>query len=167
MKVVVRAETVDDLALVREVNVEAFESKTEADLVDRLRGVARPVVSLVATVDGAIAGHILFSPVTLANHEDLNLMGLGPMAVLPKHQRRGIGSALVREGLGRCVQLGRSACVVLGHRDFYPRFGFVPASRFGISCKWDVPDEVFMALELTRGVLRGRSGMIRYHEAFG
>jgi putative acetyltransferase len=93
-------------------------------------------------------------------------MGLAPMAVLPARQRQGIGSALVRDGLGRCRELGYEAVVVLGHPGYYPRFGFVPASRFGIGCEYDVPAEVFMALELVPGALRGKPGTIRYHPAF-
>src|SRR5437762_2911415 len=80
-------------------------------------------------------------------------MGLAPMAVLPREQRRGIGSALVRAGLDRCKQSGFSAAVVLGHPAYYPRFGFTPASRFAIKSEYDVPDEAFMALEFEPGIL--------------
>jgi putative acetyltransferase len=164
----IRSETPLDVEAIHAVNAAAFGTRAEADLVDALRDRADPIVSFVADEDGSIVGHILFSPVTLSNHADLRIMGLAPMAVLPSHQRRGIGSSLVRAGLERCcTQLGCAAVVVLGHRDFYPRFGFVPASRFGISCTYDVPDDVFMALELTADALRGRSGTIGYHTAFG
>jgi putative acetyltransferase len=103
----------------------------------------------------------------LSEHDNLNIMGLGPMAVAPDHQRKGIGSALVREGLKRCKQLGCQAVVVLGHAEYYPRFGFVPAARYGIRSGYDVPDDVFMIAELVVGALRGASGVIRYDEAFG
>jgi len=89
------------------------------------------------------------------------------MAVLPTHQRRGIGSALVRQGLERCRRMGCSAVVVLGHPEYYPRFGFVPASRYGISSEYDVPDEVFMAIEIEPGALQGLSGRAAYDDAFG
>ena len=162
----IRPEGAADIAAVRAVNRAAFETSAEADLVDALRDQAAAVVSLVAEDAGSVVGHILFSPVTLSGHAELKIMGLAPMAVLPAEQRRGIGSALVRAGLDRCQALGCGAVVVLGHPGYYPRFGFMPASRFGIGCEYDVPDEVFMALELEPGILRGQSGTIRYHAAF-
>jgi putative acetyltransferase len=163
----IRSEQAEDIAAIHAVNRAAFDTRTEADLVDALRAQAAPIVSLVAEDANAIVGHIFFSPVTLSSHPDLILMGLAPMAVLPAQQRRGIGSALVRAGLGRCSALGCAAVVVLGHRAYYPRFGFAPASRFGIACEYDVPDDVFMALELEPGSLRGKPGTIRYHPVFG
>jgi len=164
--VVVRSERSADIAAVHAVNRAAFETSTEAYLVDAVRQQANPIVSLVADDGGSIVGHILFSPVTLTGHEHVKIMGLAPMAVLPTHQRRGIGSALVRAGLVGCTQLGYAAVIVLGHSEYYPRFGFVPASRFGIGCEYDVPDEFFLALELEPAVLVGKSGTIRYHPAF-
>jgi putative acetyltransferase len=162
----IRPEQPTDAEAVRAVHQAAFETNTEADLVDALRVQADPIVSLVAHDGESIVGHILFSPVTLSGHADLTIMGLGPLAVVPAQQRLGIGSALVRAGLARCTQLGWAAVVVLGHSEYYPRVGFVPASRFGISCEYDVPDDVFMALELAPRSLAGRSGVIRYHAAF-
>jgi putative acetyltransferase len=155
-----------DTASVREVNLSAFPTSAEADLVDALRSAGTPTISLVAVVDGSIVGHILFSPVTLAKWLDLKVMGLAPMAVRPAWQRRGIGSALVAAGVEACRQRGSGAIVVLGHARFYPRFGFVPASRFGIGCAYDVPDDHFMALELEAGSLSGKPGTIHYHPAF-
>jgi putative acetyltransferase len=162
----IRPEQPADIAGVRAVNQAAFPTSAEADLVDALREQAAPIVSLVADDDDAIVGHILFSPVSLLGHPELTIMGLAPMAVLPERQRRGVGSALVRTGLERCTQLGCQAVIVLGHPTYYPRFGFQPASRFGIGSEYDVRDEVFMALELEPGILRGKSGTIRYHTAF-
>jgi putative acetyltransferase len=162
----IRPEHQADILSIRTVNQAAFSTSTEADLVDALRERARPIVSLVADEDGAIVGHIMFSPVTLLPHPDLHIMGLAPMAVVPARQRHRIGSALVHEGVERCRELGFAAVVVLGHARYYPRFGFTPASRFSLRCEYDVPDEVFMAIELDAGTLRGRSGTIRYHAAF-
>ena len=93
-------------------------------------------------------------------------MGLGPMAVVPHHQNNGIGSALVREGLKRCKELGCHAVVVIGHPEYYPRFGFVPATTYAIRSEFEVPENVFMIAELDAGALRGVSGSIRYDEAF-
>jgi putative acetyltransferase len=164
--VLIRSEEHGDSAAVHGVNEAAFDTAAEADLVDILREQARPVISLVAESGGAIVGHIMFSPVTLPGHPTLRLMGLGPMAVAPALQRRGIGSALVRAGLERCRQIGSGAVVVLGHPEYYPRFGFLSSTRFGIDCEFDVPSEVFMAMELEDGRLRGVSGRIEYHPAF-
>ena len=103
---------------------------------------------------------------TVEHSNNPPLVGLAPMAVAPGHQRKGIGSHLVREGLARCRAAGVAGVVVLGHAEYYPRFGFVPAQQFGLRCEYDVPADVFMALELTQGALRGVSGLVRYHAAF-
>ena len=162
----IRTEEPADVGAVRDVNTAAFETAAEADLVDLLRAQASPIVSLVADDSERIVAHILFSPVTLDGRSAPLIMGLAPMAVLPANQRTGIGSALVRDGFDRCRLLGAGAVVVLGHADYYPRFGFAPASRFGLRCEYDVRDDAFMALELQPGALAGRSGVIRYHSAF-
>ena len=163
----IRPESDADYAAIRSVNEAAFGTSVEADIVQVLRGKAGPLISLVAEVDGAIVGHILFSRVSLTGHPYLDIMGLGPMAVTPNRQRQSIGSALVRAGLERCRELGCQAVVVLGHAEYYPRFGFVPGARYGIRSEYDVPEDVFMIAELQAGALRGISGVIRYDEAFG
>lgn len=162
----IRPESEADRAAVRAVNEAAFETATEADLVEALHRKDVSLISLVAEVDGRVVGHILFSPVSLAERADLNLMGLAPMAVVPDHQRNGIGSALVRQGLERCKDLGSRAVVVVGHAEYYPRFGFVPADRYALRCEYDVPADVFMVAELETGALNGVSGLIRYDDAF-
>jgi putative acetyltransferase len=93
-------------------------------------------------------------------------MGLAPMAVLPMYQNQGIGSQLVREGLKECQRLGHDIVVVLGHSEYYPRFGFGPASLKGLRSEYDVPDEVFMVAELIPDALKGRGGLVKYHEEF-
>ena len=162
----IRAERSEDKNAVYAVNLNAFDSPFEAKLVDKLRDQAQPFVSLVAEVDGSIVGHIAFSSATLLEHPDLSLMGLAPVAVLPAHHRQGIGSALIRAGLEQTRQLGALAVVVLGHPEYYPRFGFHPASRYGLRCEYEVPDEAFMAIELEPESLSGKSGLVRYHPAF-
>jgi putative acetyltransferase len=134
-------------------------------LVALLREQARPLVSLVAEENGTPVGHIMFSPVLLQGFTEL-MMGLAPMAVRPARQRQGIGSALVRAGLERCKDMGAAAAVVLGHPGFYPRFGFLPAARFGLTCEYDVPAEAFIAIELEPNGLRGAAGTVSYHPAF-
>lgn len=163
----IRTEEERDRAAVYAVNAAAFETPLEANLVDALRQQTQPIISLVAENNETVVGHILFSPVLLAGHPDLSIMGLGPMAVAPNYQRQGIGSALVRDGLEQCKKLGFGAVVVLGHPEYYPRFGFSPSARLGIGCEYDVPEEVFMVMELQPGYLRGKSGIIKYHAAFG
>jgi putative acetyltransferase len=148
------------------LNERAFGGPGEARLVDALRRRARPFVSLVADAGGTVVGHIAFSPVVLERHDDLQGMGLAPMAVAPPLQRLGLGSRLVRAGLDECRRLGAVFVVVLGHREYYPRFGFVPASRLGLSSEYPEAGEAFMCLELAPGVLAGRTGMVRYHPAF-
>jgi putative acetyltransferase len=162
----IRSEEEKDWAGVYAVNAAAFETPLEANLVNALRQQAQSLISLVAENDGTIVGHILFSPVSLTGYAGVKIMGLGPMAVAPNHQRKGIGSALVRAGVDRCKQLGCGAIVVLGRPEYYPRFGFLTSSRFGIGSEYDVPEEVFMVMELQPDYLRGRAGTIRYHAAF-
>ena len=164
----IRLERLSDLDAIRAVNRAAFGADVEANLVDALRREASPIISLVADDEGAVIGHVMFSPVSIDGEAAgaPPLMGLAPLAVLPDRQRQGIGGALIREGLAAC-RLGRVGAVVLvGMPEYYPRFGFVPASRFGLRCEYDVPDDVFMAIELEADTLAGRVGLVRYHPAF-
>jgi putative acetyltransferase len=118
-------------------------------------------------LDGETVGHIFFSPVTVESGSGSFLaLGLAPMAVLPGYQNRGIGSALVEKGLEECKKIGHNVVVVLGHAEFYPRFGFKVASSKGLRCEYDVPDEVFMVAELEEGALAGRVGVVRYRSEF-
>jgi putative acetyltransferase len=161
----IRPEHANDVESVHAVNRAAFDSEDEANLVDALRG-SDQVLSLVADERGAIDGHIMFSPVTLSGEPTLRAMALAPMAVRPDRQRCGVGSALVRAGLDACRSRGVEAIFVVGHPEYYPRFGFSRASRFGITCEFNVPDEAFMAIELAEGSLLNRKGIIRFHAAF-
>ena len=152
-------------AAVYRINAGAFETTAEAVLMDILREQAQPVISLVAQDDVTLAGHIMFSPVWVSSDDKLKIMGLAPMAVTPSRQCQSIGSVFVRAGLERGQELGFHAVLVLGHREYYPRFGFVPATRFGLRSEYDVPDDVFMATELEPGALNGKSCVVKYHAA--
>jgi putative acetyltransferase len=162
----IRIESAVDVAAIRAVNLAAFETAVEADLVTALRAQATPLISMVAEDGTAIVGHIVFSPAALDSDPAVRIAGLAPMAVIPSRQRQGIGSLLVRHGLEHCRRAGFSACIVLGHADYYPRFGFTPASRFGLRSEYEVPDDVFMAMELVPAALARASGTVRYHPAF-
>lgn len=163
----IRLEQTSDIEQIWAVNVDAFTTDVEANLVNTLRDSGCPFVSLVAEEDNQIVGHILFTPVELSGDGSrLKLMGLAPMAVSSKHQKKGIGAQLVNEGLEQCRQLDVDAVVVLGHPDYYPKFGFIPSVEFGIKPELDVPEEVFMVQELKKGCLDGRKGMVKFHEAF-
>lgn len=162
----IRVEQPEDIPAIRAVNLAAFPTTFEANLVDRLRQMAQPTISQVAIVDEAIVGHIFFSPVHVSERDDLKVMGLAPMAVLPAYQRQGLGSALIHSGLAGCQALGYGAVVVLGHPSYYPRFGFIPTDRAGLRCIYDVPVEAFMMLELQPGYLQDVRGIVTYHPAF-
>jgi len=158
-----------DEAAVRLINEKAFGQQQEADLVEKLRRSCPEVISLVALVGGVPVGHILFSPAMLeAASGRVAGMALAPLAVLPEHQRQGIGSALVKAGLQVLRSRSCPFVIVLGHPAYYPRFGFEPASHFGISSQWTgLPDDVFMALILDQESMNGVAGVVRYRPEFG
>lgn len=117
--------------------------------------------------DGLVVGHILFSRVTIqSNQAELTGIGLAPLTVLPERQNQRIGSMLIEEGLRRCREEGYRFVVVLGHPGYYPRFGFVPASRLNVKSEYNVADEVFMAMELAPGALSGCAGLAKYQPEF-
>lgn len=159
----IREETPDDVAAIREVNRRAFGQDQEGNIVDALRSNGATLLSLVATSNGRVIGHIVYSPASVGG---VTGAALAPMSVLPEHQRQGIGTRLVEAGNRRLKEAGWPFIIVLGHPDYYPRFGFSPASTFGIICEWDVPDEVFMLLVLDPTKMQGVSGLARYREEF-
>lgn len=167
---IVRLEKPEDIPAIRIVIEQAFGQAAEADLVDALRRNGKATISLVAEDSGHVVGHILFSPVKLhsdqADQAELTGIGLAPLAVIPERQNQQIGSMLVEEGLRRLREENHRFVVVLGHAHYYPRFGFVPASRFNIKSEYNVADEVFMAMELQEGVLQGMAGIARYQPEF-
>lgn len=163
----IRRETAADFSAIYSVNERAFGRPNEANLVDKLREKDKVTLSLVAEENGRIVGHVLFSPMKIETDTgSYPAVGLGPVAVLPEMQRQGIGVCLIETGLDLCREMGETAVIVLGHSEYYPRFGFVPASQFGIRSTYDVPDEVFMALELQEGSLNGRAGVAYYQPEF-
>lgn len=137
----IRPEGPDDIEAIRTLNDRAFGGSDEGRIVDALRSHGRVLLSLVAIAQGRVVGHVMYSPVRIG---ETAAAGLGPMAVEPDEQRKGIGTTLVEAGNDALAGMGVPCIVVLGHPGFYPRCGFLPASRFGIACQWDVPDEVFM-----------------------
>lgn len=162
METIVRTEAPGDEDGIRAVNRAAFGREAEAELVDAVREVGATILSLVAVDGGQIVGHVLFTPVAIGGGAGV---ALGPLAVHPKWQRQGIGTALVREGLEHVRALGHGAVVVVGDPRYYRRFGFASGSRFGVRWERPVPDEVFMALELRPHAL-ANGGICRYHPAF-
>lgn len=159
----IRDERPGDVLAIREVNRQAFGQEQEGRIVDALRSHGAVLLSLVATLAGRVVGHIMYSPVDVGK-----IVGaaLGPMAVVPEYQRRGIGSRLVELGTERLRGAGCPFIVVLGHAGFYPRFGFTRAREYGITCEWDVADEVFMLLVLDAARTRLASGVARYRPEF-
>ena len=162
----IRSETEADRDAVKKVNDAAFANNAEAKLVDTLRTGGYIVSSLVAETNGSVIGHILFSRLTLkTSAEPISAVSLAPMAVLPEYQRQGIGSLLVKHGLNECRDAGHRIVVVLGHPEFYPRFGFSTQlaeqleSPFGGGPAW-------MALELTPDALAGVHGTVEYAPPF-
>jgi putative acetyltransferase len=157
----------EDASRVRLVNELAFGQPVEADLIDRLRRACTESLSMVAEED-EVVGHILFTPVAVEGTGQRVLgMGLAPMAVLPDRQRQGIGSQLVRRGLDILRERGCPFVVVVGHPEYYPRFGFEPASLHGLASQWEgVPDAAFMVLVLDGHAMAGVSGVAKYREEF-
>jgi len=163
----IRPETRGDVEAIRRVNDQAFGRGAESWLVDKLRERGVLTISLVAVQDDEIVGHIAFSPVVVESEgSSFEAISLAPMAVLPVYQRGGIGSQMVRAGLEECRRLGHEAVVVLGHPDYYPRFGFVMAGPRGIDCEFEAPEEAWMVLELRQGTLAGRRGRVRFQPEF-
>lgn len=164
MQIEVRDEIPGDIAAIRALNKLAFGQEQEANIVGALRQNGAARLSMVAIVNGRVVGHIMYSPITVAGK--LEGAALGPMAVLPEYQSKGIGSKLVKAGNARLKSEGCPYIIVLGHAEYYPRFGFKPASACGVTCEWDVPDNVFMLLVLDEAKMRGVSGKSQYRPEF-
>lgn len=162
----IRDEQACDREQVRKVNEAAFGRSDEADLIDRLVAEGAVLLSLVAEVEGQIVGHILFSRMTVETaHGPVAAVSLAPMAVLPEHQNRQVGSELVRRGLAQLRDRGERIVIVLGHEHYYPRFGFSSEKARHLASPF--PPAAFMALELSDGALAGVQGAVQYPAAFG
>ena len=165
--ITIREEQSQDLKTTRNLNKRAFGQTQEADLVDKLRHNCNDLLSLVAVIKNQVVGHILFSPATIESRQrTVHGMALAPMAVLPDYQRQGIGSKLVHTGIGKLKKWQCPFIIVLGHAEYYPRFGFEPASRYGIRSEWEVPDEAFMILVLDEAEMNRILGVAKYRPEF-
>ncbi|MBK7009787.1 MAG: N-acetyltransferase [Saprospiraceae bacterium] len=170
-QITLRQETQDDFKDVFEVNHTAFGQDNEAKLVGALRNnsaVFVPELSIVAIENNKIIGHILFTKIKIKDrngnlHESL---GLAPMAVRPEFQKKGIGGQLIRKGFEAAKDLGFKSIIVLGHEHYYPKFGFEPADKWNIKAPFDVPSNVFMAIELVKDGLKNISGTVIYPKEF-
>jgi putative acetyltransferase len=163
-KTVIRSETDADVSAITEVTVAAFttleiSNHTEQFIIDALRAAKALTVSLVAELDGRVVGHIAFSPVTISDGTR-NWYGLGPVSVLPAYQRQGIGKALVREGLSRLRDMNARGCCLVGHPDYYRKFGFENMSGL---VHEGVPPEVFFALAFDGNAPQGT---VTFHQGF-
>ena len=163
----IRKETAKDIQDIRKLNDLVFSGPAEGTIVDAIRERSPESLSLVAVLNEKIVGHIFFSPVEITGLKSIQAMGLGPMAVLPEYQKQGIGTALIKQGIIQLQELGCIVVVVLGHVEYYPKFGFSAASRHNLKCQWDgVPDSAFMVRFLKQefdGVL---SGTVKYMSEF-
>jgi predicted N-acetyltransferase YhbS len=169
-------ETPEDYTRVIELTEKAFESleisdHNEGKLVEKLRKSSNFIeeLSLVAKLDGKVVGHILFTPIVINKGEQqFKSLILAPVSVLPEYQKMGIGGQLIRAGHQKAVELGFQSAILVGHPEYYPRFGYKPASTWGIKSPIPLPsDDVFMAVELNEGALSSVSGMVVFPPEFG
>ncbi|OPY54977.1 MAG: Acetyltransferase (GNAT) family protein [Methanosaeta sp. PtaU1.Bin112] len=167
----IREEGPKDIEEIRKLNektfMQAFGQAPEANLIDSLRKSCANILSLVAIQDDHVVGHIFLSPVKIDGDKAIEGMGLGPIAVQPELQHQGIGSQLVQVGIDMLKTRGDPFIIVLGHPEYYPRFGFERASLYGIGSQWEgVPDEAFMILVLNEEALFGACGVARFRNEF-
>ena len=163
MLIEIRKERPADIPAIRGLNRRAFDQDQEANIVDALRSNGAALLSLVATNDDRVVGHIMYSPAKIGG---VTGAGLGPMAVLPEHQRQGVGGKLIEAGNRQLRDSGCPFIVVVGHADYYPRFGFRPARPLRVTCEWEVPDNVFLLLVLDPASMQGVAGMAKYRPEF-
>jgi putative acetyltransferase len=169
MDIKIRNEKKDDYNDIRNINELAFNQKNEGKLVDDLRKKSdfNHLFSLVAETKGRIVGHILSYPIKIKNEkEEFIVLSLAPMAVHPDFQNKGIGSKLIKRGLEAAKKTGYNAVIVVGHSNYYPRFGFSPASKWNIKLPIECPDDVFLAIELKKDSLKNVSGLVEFPKEY-
>lgn len=170
MNIEIRQETQSDIEEVFEVNKTVFGRDNEAKFANLLRKGPNfiPELSLIASVNDKIIGHIIFTKILICNDEgkEFDTLALAPMAVKPDMQNKGIGGELIKHGLNKARELGYKSVIVLGHPDYYPKFGFVPAKKWNIKPTFDVPENVFMGIELMKDGLKNISGKVIYPKEF-
>lgn len=170
MDILIRTETTADHSVVSQLHALAFGQENEGKLVDLLRQDDSfvPELSIVAVLNEEVIGHILFSKIEIVGSagQKTGSLALAPMGVLPKYQKSGIGGKLIRAGLEMAKELGFQSVIVLGHKDYYPRFGFEPAEKWAIGTHYEVPSEYFMGLELFPGALSDVRGVVEYSAPF-
>lgn len=168
MNIVIRKEEEKDYKQVYEVNKLAFQQENESILIEKIRKGENfiPDLSLVAEIDNRIVGHILFSKIKIVGDSIFKSIALAPMAVIPAFQKQGVGSELIKKGMAKAKELGFDSIIVLGHKDYYPKFGFERASKWNIKCPFEVPEEAFMAIELTEKAFEGKAGTVKYPDEF-
>ena len=170
MEVEIREEVVSDFPDVYDLNKASFGQENEPKLVELLRksNAFIPELSLVATMNNKIVGHILFTKIKIKdnNGKEFESLALAPMAVRPELQKQGIGGKLIRYGLSKATKLGYKSVIVLGHEHYYPKFGFVPTERWKIKAPFDVPTNVFMGIELVENGLADVTRTVQYPKEF-
>ena len=170
MKILLRPEEANDIETIFDLNSQAFGRNNEAKVVNLLRCKKTfiPALSIVAIKENQLVGHILFTLVEIVDKQakKYQSLALAPVAVHPDFQNQGIGTQMIKYGLNQAQQLGFKSVIVLGHAPYYPRFGFLPASRWNISAPFEVPSYNFMAMELNPGDLDGVSGIVDFPREF-
>ncbi|MBC7884482.1 MAG: N-acetyltransferase [Saprospiraceae bacterium] len=170
MDLKIRQENRDDINEIYKIHTLAFGQENEGKLVDLLRDSDTfvPELSLVATIDNKIVGHILFTKIKIAddNQNEFDSLALAPIAIKPDIQKKGIGGQLIRAGLNKARELNFESVIVLGHEHYYPKFGFVPTTKWNIKSPFDVATNLFMGLELMEGGLKNVSGIVKYPKEF-
>lgn len=162
----IRIEAPADILPIDRLLKEVFDTESEADLVMVLRENGHRTLSMVACSDeGEVIGHLFFSPVTVDGQDD-RWQGLAPLTVKAEYQRQGIGKALMEEAKDILVEFDYPVVVVLGHRDYYSQVGFEKAADHGLRCRWSVPEDAFMVLELIPDTLAGKAGLVGYCPEF-